>query len=117
MEYWNDGQKIKIPKPIVPLFQHSNLFALRSLRALRLIFFPSSPEGAETFIVSYATRETRNQEQATGNQELFFCGADSQLLDLAAQRVPVDPQEAGRLELDVFGLIQGGFQEGPFDDV
>jgi peroxiredoxin len=30
------------------------LFALRSLRALRLIFFSSSPEGAETFIISEA---------------------------------------------------------------
>ena len=30
---------------------------LRSLRALRLIFFSSLSEGAETFIISYATRK------------------------------------------------------------
>jgi hypothetical protein len=24
MEYWNDGEKNKMPKPIIPFFQYSN---------------------------------------------------------------------------------------------
>jgi hypothetical protein len=43
--------------------------------------------------------------------------ADSQVFDLPAKGVPVDAQETGGLELDVFGLIQGGFEEGLFHDV
>jgi len=48
MEEWNIGmmgKKNEMPKPIIPSFQHSNLFALR-------LIFSSSWEGAETFIIS-----------------------------------------------------------------
>jgi hypothetical protein len=42
---------------------------LRSLRALRLIFFSSSSEGAETFLISYAMNKWKiGKKSAIRNQ-------------------------------------------------
>jgi len=50
LEYWETN--CIIHHSIIPLFQHSNLLALR-------LIFSSSPDGAETFIISQA--RTKNE--------------------------------------------------------
>jgi len=47
---------------IIPSFQHSNLFALRSRRALRLLFFSSSP-GVQTKKDSYNLLSNKKREK------------------------------------------------------
>jgi len=65
VEKWNNGQKNKAFKPIIPSFQYSNLFARR---ALRLIFFSSSLGGAEKAKFTRGKEENRVDFQDRRNQ-------------------------------------------------
>jgi hypothetical protein len=49
---------------MIPGFSLLEENTLRSLRALRLIFFSSSPEGAEDLIISWATKERKIWEKS-----------------------------------------------------